>query len=58
MTKYKTYHVHLNLEGAEDCTEVDALDEAEARELGRTVFTESGCETEIKDSDLTVEEQW
>lgn len=62
MTKYKTYHVILRLDSEdgylEDITEVDAVDEEEARELGRTVFKESGYEAEIRDSDLTLEEQW
>ena len=61
MTKYKTYHVILRLDSEdgylEDITEVDAVDEEEARELGRTVFKESGCEAATSDNSLIIEEQ-
>jgi hypothetical protein len=50
----KTYHVFLGKEN--DCTEVDAENEAEARGLARTVFEESDDEVRAAGADMIVEE--
>ena len=50
----KTYHVALWLE---DCTQVDAKNEAEARKLAETAFRQNGYDLAVHNFALIPEEQ-
>lgn len=54
MKTYKTYHVTLVQTGIQDCTEVDAEDEAEARMVAYDIFREN--DYDLAADELIVEE--